>query len=190
MKRFMTVSIGVSALALIWISSAAGTGDSLNLTLKGNVPGFCTIHEPIATLGNGARYRDTTRADYDFSQTGFPNFFANADGTGAASWGAVVLSVRANATCQYILTSDNGILTNEFGATRDYYAWVRRVAEAQIDGTHLSSSSANTLVRDFKFSPSTVPEENNISIEFKFGTTGVLRAGTYRDTLRLVINAR
>jgi hypothetical protein len=191
MTRFLKGGCGVTFLALVYASHAAGAGNSFQLSVANYFPNMCKI-------GSNATYSlDTTAtvtsSTYGSAQIDFGSNFSNPDATGREMSGSVQFNVYANAQCNYVLTSANGALKNisagQTGAFRDYYADAHTVSGA---GTlvHLNSLSSNTVVNQFTIpAPTGWWGVSTVAIEFSIPQTSTpLAAGEYQDILLLSIN--
>jgi hypothetical protein len=187
MNRFLAGACAVSVLAAAYAAHAISDPNSASLAIaiKGTVHPYCTI---VTSTGYKPSW-DSDRFDKMTTSTGllisFPNF-AKADGTGNDISGNATLNIDANAPCNYVLKSANGVLKNsQAQAVRPYYADAHAESGSS-QPVYLDSPSTNKTVNSFIIDapPST---RSLVIIDVHIPPSGLLPPGEYQDTLTLTI---
>jgi hypothetical protein len=189
MSRILKGAGAVSALALVCAAHAIADTATYQLTLKGKVPGYCTV-SPNVTVDS---YNDFSRKTTSSGLTLTLTAFANTDGTGKEFSAHTILHVLANSQCNYVVKSKYGALKNTLyeGQFRPYVAGARN-AEESWTPTQLDSLRDDVPVATFSIArpqaPALPPANTAVSVDVEIPPSGVLAAGDYEDILTLTVS--
>jgi len=191
MKKFFALACAASALAIASAadagSSIGGTGDQFQVTIRGTVPGYCTLSSPgTFNVSNGSYTPSGNKAGtFDISNLG------NAGGL-VQEWSATgSFQITANESCNLSLISLSGGLKNTSNTSANNISYSAVVYDSQSSATPVPVPAApNTAFSIFnsKFDPVTLGNETiNFGVSISGGSSPVA-AGAYQDTLTLIVN--
>lgn len=194
MKKIFALACATSALAIVAAANAdaqgigiGSTGDQFSVTIKGTVPGYCTLSSPgTFNVSNGS-----------FTPGGSKNgTFAignigNAGGL-VQDWSATgSFQITANESCNLSLISANGGLVNQSNTSANKISYNAVVYDTASSATLLPVPTApNSTFSAFnsKFNATTLGNETiNFGVSIAAGSAAVA-AGNYQDVLTLAVN--
>jgi hypothetical protein len=191
MKKFFALACATSALAITSAadagSSIGSTGDQFSVTIRGAVPGYCTLSSPgTFNVSNGSFTPSGNKnGTFDIANLG------NAGGL-VQEWSATgSFQITANESCNLSLISANGGLKNTSNASANNISYSAVVYDSQSSATPVAVPAApNTAFSSFnsRFDPVTLGNETiNLGVSISNGSAPVA-AGTYQDVLTLIVN--
>ena len=190
MKKFFALACATSALAITSAadagSSIGSTGDQFSVTIKGAVPGYCTLSVPSTfNVSNGSYAASgSNTGTFDIASLG------NAGGL-VQGWSATgSFQITANESCNLSLISEKGGLKNTSNPSANNISYSAVVYDSQSSAAPVAVPAPNTPFSAFnsKFDPVTLGNETiNFGVSISPGSSPVA-AGTYQDTLTLIVN--
>jgi hypothetical protein len=192
MKKFFALACATSALAITSAadagSSIGSTGDQFSVTIKGAVPGYCTLSVPSTfNVSNGSYAASgSNTGTFDIASLG------NAGGL-VQGWSATgSFQITANESCNLSLISQYGGLKNTSNTAANNISYSAVVYDSQSPNTNPIAvpTAPNTAFSGFnsKFDPTTLGNDTiNFGVSISPGSSPVA-AGTYQDTLTLIVN--
>jgi hypothetical protein len=193
MKKFFALACATSTLAIVAAANAdaqgigiGSKGDQFSVTIKGAVPGYCTISSPPTfNVSNGSYTPTGNSGTFDISNLG------NAGGL-VQQWSATgSFQITANESCALSLVSTNAGLKNTSNGAANNIGYSAVVYDSQSNATPVAVPTApNTAFSSFnsKFDPVALGNETiNLAVSISNGSAPVA-AGVYQDTLTLIVN--
>jgi hypothetical protein len=193
MKKIFALACATSALAIVSTANAGSgslgisTGDQFSVTIKGTVPGYCTLSSPGTFNVSNGTYTPSGNKNgtFDIANLG------NAGGL-VQEWTATgSFQITANESCNLSLISTNGGLKNTSNSSASNINYSAVVYDSQSSATPVVVPAApNTAFSGFssKFDPVTLGNETiNLGVSISSGSAPVA-AGTYQDVLTLIVN--
>jgi hypothetical protein len=190
MKKFFALACAASALAITSAadagSSIGSTGDQFSVTIRGAVPGYCTLSVPSTFNVSNGSYTSSgsNNGTFDISNLG------NAGGL-VQEWSATgSFQITANESCNLSLISTYGGLKNTSNPSANNISYSAVVYDSASSSALVSVQGGGTPFSAFnsQFKPDTLGNETiNFGVSISPGSSPVA-AGTYQDTLTLIVN--